>query len=126
MVKINPSPCATCKYKDDPCSRGDCDKFSAWVKESWPAVVRGVRRLRWRGRVPARVCKEKANCGRKARPVIASNESGEVINYKSVPFAESQLHIATSMIYNAINGKVETAGGYKWRYAEEIDDKTKV
>lgn len=123
MVKINPSPCVTCKHKDDPCSRGDCEKFSAWVKESWPVVVRGMRRLRWRGRIPVkakdRVCKEKANCGRKARPVIASNESGEVINYKSVPFAASQLHIATSMIYNAINGKVETAGGYKWRYAEK-------
>jgi hypothetical protein len=118
MVKINPSPCVACKYKDDPCSRGDCEKFSAWVKESWPVVVRGMRRLRWRGRVPAHACKEQANCGRKARPVIASNESGEVINYKSVPFAASQLHIATSMIYNAINGKVETAGGYKWRYAD--------
>ena len=120
MVKINPSPCATCKYKDDPCSRSDCEKFSAWVKESWPAVVRGMRRLLWRGRVPAKdhVYKERSNCGRKARAVIAYKESGEVINYKSVPFAASQLHIATSMIYNAINGKVETAGGYKWRYAD--------
>ena len=122
MVKINHSPCVSCKYKDDPCSRGDCDKFNAWVKESWPAVVRGMRRLRWRGRVPAKakdpVFEERPKSGRKARAVIASNESGETVNYKSVPFAASQLHIATSMIYNAINGKVETAGGYKWRYAD--------
>ena len=121
MVKINPSPCATCKCKVALCSRGNCEKFNIWVKESWPVVVKGMRRLLWRGRVPAKdhVYKERSNCGRKARAVIAYKESGEVINYKSVPFAASQLHIATSMIYNAINGKVETAGGYKWRYAEK-------
>ena len=123
MVKISPSPCATCKCKVALCSRGNCEKFNIWVKESWPVVVKVMRRLRWRGRVPAKekdqVFEERPKSGRKARPVIASNESGEVINYKSVPFAASQLHIATSMIYNAINGKVETAGGYKWRYANE-------
>lgn len=100
MIKINKSPCVGCKRRKTPCARLGCLEFKKWVHESWPVVVRGMRRAQWSRRVPP-VEKElpirvKTGGGRKARRVVSIGNNGEETTYKSVPIASKQLHLATT------------------------------
>ncbi len=120
MIKINKSPCVGCKRRKTPCAGFGCLEFKKWVHKSWPVVVRGMRRAQWSRRVPPvekePPIRDKTGGGRKARRVVSIGDNGEETTYESVPIASKQLHVATSLIYNAINGKAQTAGGYRWRY----------
>jgi len=57
--------------------------------------------------------------GAPPRPVIATDVHGEVREFASIGEAARATGAREPNIIAACNGKIKTAGGYRWRYAEE-------
>ncbi len=53
------------------------------------------------------------------REVYQLKENGEYILYPNITEAARQIGIDRSVISNCVNGRLETAGGYKWKLKDE-------
>lgn len=73
-----------------------------WYKKTHPHAVRY-------GKPPAKP----------ARPVIATTPNGKEARYPSITQAAAAVHASPGSICMACRGKVKTAKGRRWRYADE-------
>ena len=56
-------------------------------------------------------------------PVYQYSKNGEMIKYwNTIKEASEILGIRASLIVNVCNGKQKTSGGFKWRYAHEVEN----
>lgn len=70
------------------------------------------------GTVVERISKKLTNREDLSKPVIKLSKDNEILHfYPSIKQAERECGIHSSNIYKCINGKRNTAGGYKWKYA---------
>lgn len=60
----------------------------------------------------------RVHAGSPPRPVIATDVRGEVREFASIGEAARATGAREPNIIAACNGKIKTAGGYKWRYAD--------
>lgn len=58
----------------------------------------------------------------KARRVVRISEDGEQMCLKSLRAAARFAGVSKSTLFAALNGTNSTAGGYRWRYAEEVSE----
>lgn len=75
---------------------------------------------------PMRRNPPKIHLGTRMRPVIATDVLGDEKRYASVTEASKAVYTSIWNICSACKGKTKTAGGYRWRYEEETDGKTKM
>ena len=75
---------------------------------------------------PMRRITPRVHAGSPPRPVIATDVRGEVREFASIGEAARATGAREPNITAACNGRIKTAGGYKWRYEDETDVKTKV
>lgn len=56
---------------------------------------------------------------KRSNAVLQINDKGEIVaRYKSGFEASRRNNISRTLLYNALAGKVDTAGGYKWKYED--------
>ncbi|MBR3242665.1 MAG: hypothetical protein IKF90_08220 [Parasporobacterium sp.] len=59
------------------------------------------------------------------KEVYQCDKSGNIVNvYKSMADAENKSGIKRNNIYRVCRGERKTAGGYIWRYSDELQNKT--
>ena len=59
--------------------------------------------------------------GRKKRPVIGISDAGKTVKFNSLAEAAASCHVSRSNLCNALKGKRNMCGGYKWKYIEESE-----
>jgi hypothetical protein len=61
------------------------------------------------------------NSGRKKRPVIRISSNGENVKFGSLAEASKQCNVSRSNLCNALKGKRNMCGGYRWKYDDESE-----
>ena len=59
--------------------------------------------------------------GRKKRPIIRVSADGKTERYNSLAEASAACRVSRSNLCNALKGKRNVCGGYKWKYEDESE-----
>ena len=59
--------------------------------------------------------------GRKKRPVIGIKDTGEMVRFGSLAEASEKCNVSRSNLCNALKGKRNMCGGYRWKYDDESE-----
>lgn len=128
------NPCWVCQNAGGGCEWTDEDPETGHTSfkpvPGWEAIEATLRADKGQPRVttyrilrcpkfkPMRGNDTQRHLGAPPRPVIATDVNGEAREFASIGEAARATGARDPNIIAACNGKIKTAGGYKWRYAD--------